>query len=219
MLDLVDRAAVASTAPDADAQPGAPATAPVSPPTPVSVEPPRPEAHFPVAPAPISDDGIEDDSQGYDAYAHAPPFRRRRNPARLWTYAAGAIALVLLGILGGLWWYGPQRVATLLGIQAAGFDTPLLIMSQVHPSQRTPSGNDLLPVSGRIVNSANTAQPVPDILVETLDVHGRAIYSWTIPHPTATIAARGSVPFNSATVDPPPNAVKLRFSFIGVTPK
>lgn len=222
-LDLVDRAgeAAALAAQAAVAEP--PSVAAVVPPSPaISPEPPRPVAPLPVAPADSIDEGREGydkGSDGYDVYAHAPPFRGRRNPARLWTYAAGAIAIVLLGTLGGLWWYGPERAFALLGIQAARFDTPLLIMSQVHPSQRTPSGNDLLPVSGRVINSADTAQPVPDILVEILDVRGRAIYSWTIPHPTATIAARGSVPFNSATVDPPANAVKLRFSFVGVAPK
>lgn len=211
--DLVDRAEAASAP---ALQPPAP---PPLPPLPIEQVTPHP---VPVGPTPTASDftvSSESGDAGFDAYAHSPPFRRRRNSARLWTYATAAIALVLTAALGGLWWYGPERTAALLGIKSAGFETPLLIMSQVHPSQRTPSGNELLPVSGRIVNSAESVQPVPDILVEILDVHGRVVYSWTIPHPAATIAPRGSLPFNSATVDPPQSAVKLRFSFIGSTPK
>ena len=187
---------------------------------PRAVPDPGPSASAPasvaaVPPAPIGEPAVEE----FDAYAHEPPFRPRRNPARTWTYVAGAIALVVIATLGALWWYGPERVATLLGVRAAQFDTPLLIMSEVHPPQHTPSGNDLLPVSGKIVNSSDTAQPVPDMLVEILDVRGRAIYSWRIPHPVPTLGARASVPFDSATIDPPANAVKLRFSFIGAAPK
>ena len=177
-----------------------------------------PDAVYPVeAPAAAAEpEAIDED---YDAYAHEPPFRPRRNPARVWTVVAIAVALVLLAALGALAWFGPERAATALGIRAAEFDTPLIIMSQVDPPQKTPSGNELLSVSGRIVNSAETAQPVPDILVEILNAQGRVIYSWTIPHPVATIPARGSVPFNSATINPPPSGVKLNFVFIGAVRK
>ena len=193
----------------------APAAAP--PAAPAVPAPVEPRAAAPALSAAALDDRFDDGE--IDAYAHEPPFRPRRNPARVWTIVATVVALLLTAAIGGVAWFGPARVMALAGLHGPQFDTPLLIMSQVHPAQKTPSGNELLPVSGRIVNSADTAQPVPDILVEVLDAHSRVVYSWTVPRPAATIAAHASIPFNSATVDPPMSATKLRFTFVGVVPK
>lgn len=151
----------------------------------------------------------------YDAYAHEPMFRPRRNPAKMWTAIAVAFALVLT--IGGAAaaWYGPSRVLSLFGISSGEFDVPLLIMPRTMEPSVKPNGTVLLPVSGRIVNPTDSAQPIPDILVEIRDQQGRVVYSWTIPRPAPTVAARGSVGFESATVNPPKNGTKLRFVFIG----
>jgi predicted Zn finger-like uncharacterized protein len=160
---------------------------------------------------------VTDHDKFYDAYSHEPPFRARRNPARMWTMAAISVALLLTTGGGALAWYGPSRVASLFGFANPEFDVPLLIMPRTLAPRTQPNGTVLLPVSGRIVNPTDSAQPVPDILVEVRDTQGRVVYSWTIPRPAPTIAARGSLPFESATVNPPRNATKLKFVFIGAS--
>ena len=119
------------------------------------------------------------------------------------------------GIGGAVAWYGPARVMALFGIGGGEFDVPLLIMAKADAPRTQQSGAVVLPVSGRIVNPTDSDQPLFDILVEMRDVQGRVVYTWTIPRPAPTVGPRKSVSFDSATVNPPKNAVKLKFVFIG----
>jgi predicted Zn finger-like uncharacterized protein len=197
--DLVERAEVAP-APEAPVPPVTPRSAPAALAQPDA--PAGPPAHA-----------------DYDAYAHEPPFRPRRNPARLWTIYALTVALILAGIGGAVAWYGSARVMALFGLGGAEFDVPLLIMAKADAPRTQASGAVVLPVSGRVVNPTDSDQPLYDILVEMRDGQGRVVYSWTIPRPAATVGPRKSVSFDSATVNPPKNAVKLKFVFIGATAK
>ena len=199
--DLVDRAAFAE--PVAAAAP---------------VAPPAVKSRVPAAPEPDPAGDAQDETD-YDAYAHEPPFRPRRNPARMWTIYAAAAALVLASIGGAVAFYGPARVMTLFGIGGAEFDVPLLIMAKADAPRTQASGAVVQPVSGRVINPTDTDQPLYDILVEMRDAGGRVVYSWTIPRPAATLGPRKSVSFDSATVNPPKNAVKMKFVFIGATVK
>jgi predicted Zn finger-like uncharacterized protein len=194
------------TAPEAP-----PVPAPVAPPPPIVAPPPPVEADPLVATARDPDPVADDD---FDPYAHRPPFRARRNPARTWTIAAIAFAVLIAGFGGATWWYGPNRIAGLFGFKPPEFDTPLLIMPQALEPQLKGT-NTVLPVAGRIVNPSDTAQPLFDILVEVRDAQGRTVYSWTVPRPAPTLAAKGSIPFESATVNPPKSGTKLKFTFIG----
>ena len=167
-------------------------------------------------PEPIAEPTIAADSD-YDAYAHEPPFRPRRNPAKIWTAYAVALAVVLTGIGGAVAWYGPSRVFALFGFGGGEFDVPLLIMAKADAPRSQASGAVVLPVSGRVINPTDSDQPLYDILVEMRDVQGRVVYTWTIPRPARTVGPRKSVAFDSATVNPPKNAVKLKFVFIGAS--
>ena len=156
----------------------------------------------------------EDD--GRDPFAHEPPFRPRRNPARLWTGIAVAVALLIAAIGGTLAWFGPARVSALLGLPVASADVPLLLQVPRTPEPRTlPNGNELLPISGRVVNPTDSVQPIPDILAEVRDSSGRTVYSWTIPRPAPSIKARGTVQFESAAINAPKGATALNLSFVG----
>lgn len=199
-LDLVERASVV---PEIVA---VPAPAPAVPRAPPPAPPPVEQAFSPVAAPATYDD---------DPYDHAPPFRPRRNPARTWTTIAVGVAVLIAVVGGAVAWFGPQRVASLFGLPAPQFDTPLLIMPRVLEPRIQENGNELLPVSGRIVNPTDTPQPLFDILAEIRDAQGRVVYSWTIPRPAQTVPARGAVSFESATVNPPKARAKLKFTFIG----
>lgn len=186
------------------------AAVPPPPPPPEPIIAPVPTAAFvdPVTPEP--------DGAGYDAYAHAPPFRPRRNPARRWTIAAAVAAILMVAALGAIQYFGTPGLAAWLGLQAAEVDIPLKIDIARKPERYTqPSGNELFTVSGRIINPTDKAQSVPDILAELRDSSGRVVYGWRIIPPVRKLPPQGSAEFDSAEMDVPKSAKELNLSFSG----
>jgi predicted Zn finger-like uncharacterized protein len=193
-----------------------------TPPIPAAAVPKTPQT-APVAPAP-SVEPVTTVDDGYDAFAHEPPFRPRRNPARGWTIIAAAVAAVLVAGLAALQYFGTPTMlsGTLarLGLPGGAVDVPLLLEVPRKPERRElPSGNELFALTGRVVNPTNEAQRVPDILAELRDAQGRVVYGWTITPPRRTIAPRGTIEFDSAEIDVPKGSKKLNLSFSGVPPK
>lgn len=159
---------------------------------------------------------------GIDAFAHRPPFRPRRNPARRWTIAAAAAGIVMLCGIALLAWFGTPTFATdlasRLGLPVAAPEVPLLLEVPRRPERRElESGNELFAITGRVINPTDKAQRVPDILAELRDSSGRKVYGWTITPPVRTLPPRGTVEFNSAEVDVPKGSRELNLSFSGAT--
>jgi hypothetical protein len=183
------------------------------------VAPPAPPI-APVLPDPVVSIPQYVDQPDYDAFAHQPPFRRRRNPARMWMLAAVAAAIVLLGGVGALQYFGTPTWLARLGLPVGAVDVPLLLQVPRKPDRRTlPSGNELFALTGRVVNPTSESQRVPDILAELRDARGRVVYGWTITPPKRTIGPRGSIEFDSAEIDVPKGAKALNLSFSGEKPK
>lgn len=203
------------------------------PPTPAPVAPhepapelPAPELPASVAPAPIAPivEPTADDGDDYDAFAHEPPFRPRRNPARRWTIVAVLVALLLLGGVAALQFFGTPTILTgalaRLGLPGGTVDVPLLLEVPRKPERRElPSGNELFALTGRVINPTDQPQRVPDILAELRDSQGRVVYGWTINPPKRTIPARGRIEFDSAELDVPKGAKNLNLSFSGAPDK
>ncbi len=155
-----------------------------------------------------------------DAFAHEPPFKARRNPARRWTLAALGAALLLGGGILAVMMFGTptlaSELASKLGLPVAKFDIPLLLEVPRKPERRTlESGNELFAVTGRVVNPTSKSQRVPDILAELRDAQGRVVFGWTITPPQRTLAPKSSIEFNSAEIDVPKGARALNLSFSG----
>ncbi|MFS0738054.1 zinc-ribbon domain-containing protein [Sphingomonas sp. 1P06PA] len=167
----------------------------------VPIPPPMPPMFAEEPPVAVADAGPVDD----------PDFRPRRNPAKLWTIAAVATAVLLLAALGAVMAFGSPALLAQLGLpvsQAVKLD----IVGDA--SRRTmESGNELLEVKGRITNPTDGAQPVPDIRAELRDASGRTVYSWTIARPVDRLPAGGTADFDSAAVDVPRGASALNLSF------
>src|SRR5512139_1959548 len=153
----------------------------------------------------------EEEAGLYDAFAHEPPFRPRRNPARLWTMLAIAAAVLMLIAAGAIYWFG------LPGIGGAGLarnETPLLLQVTRKPErQRMESGNELLAVSGRVVNPTDKTQRVPPIHAELRDPQGRIVYEWSICAPVSQLQPKQAVTFNSAEIDVPQGAKTFNVHF------
>jgi len=197
----------------------APQPAPRAPdPAPTTVEPVPPPA------TPDSEEPEDEVQARYDGPGETAPIhdnlpalpRRRRNVAKLLTIAAVIIALVLTATIGAVLAIGPDKLAEKVGLVPA--PVPLLIEMTGKPERReTASGNELLAVTGRVVNPTDQPQPVRDIRAELRDTQGRTVYSWTITRPVPMLAPGGSAEFDSAAVDIPRGAKNLHLSFIGPT--
>jgi hypothetical protein len=196
MLDLVARAEAA----------------PIAPP-PVA---PRMEAEVERQPAPPpAADPAASPYEDYDAFAHEPPFRPRRNPARRWTVAAIAAGIAMLAAAALVFYADLPGLAGQLFRPATG--TPLKIVSKP-VDQHTFNGNEIFAVSGIVLNPTDTRQPIPDIRADLRDAQKRIVFSWIIRPEATTLPPKGQVQFNSAQVNVPVNAQELVLSFSGEAP-
>jgi predicted Zn finger-like uncharacterized protein len=150
----------------------------------------------------------EEEPQNYDSFAHEPPFRARRNPAKMWTMLAAVAAVLMIAAIGAISYFGLPG-----GSKEAAAST-LVIQATRDPDRTTlESGNELLTVYGRVLNSGEKQQRVPPIKAELVDAQGRVVYAWSISAPVAELAPGKSTSFNSAVVDVPRGARRLRLDF------
>lgn len=221
---LFDMAA-ASPAPSAGAAVPEPSRAPTPAPDtatpdarPASEARPAPAA---AAPAPEAPRFVDPDAErvergervGFDAFAHKPPFRPRRNPMRRWTAAAVIAGISMLIGTAAIVYTGAPGIAARIGLPIGVAETPLLFDDQAIERRNLSSGNEVFAVSGRIVNPTGERQRVPDIRVALKDQQDRTVYSWAITPPQRELGPSGSVPFHSAKLDVPANAKALELSF------
>lgn len=201
------------------------APAPPPPPEPPAAQ--APQTIEPVPPPATADGEVPEDQvqARYDNVDEVPPVHDRQLPAhirprrrigRLLTIILAIVALLLLAGIGAVVAVGPDKLAERLGLVPAA--VPLVIEMTSKPERReTASGNELLAVTGRIVNPTDQPQTVRDIRAELRDNQGRTVYSWTITRPVPMLVPGGSAEFDSAAVDIPRGAKNLHLAFIGPT--
>lgn len=143
------------------------------------------------------------------SFAHEPPFKPRRNPAKLWTIAAIAFAALVLAAGAALYAFGaPQWMSSYRF--AAAEETPLLIELSREQDRRTlPDGTEYFAASGTIINPTTTDQKIPPMLVILRDAGGRIVYSWKMKAPAQSLAPGAKINFNEAKLDVPRAASQL----------
>ena len=183
----------------------------------------RAEAGTPIAPTPAPPPPAPPDVEiappgtapSYETFAHQPPIRARRNPARRWTMAAFAAGIAMMIGAGAILWGGAPGLAKQFGLQLGPEETPLRIVTNPIDRRDLDNGSTMFAISGKVVNPTNARQHVPEIRVELKDAQNRLVYSWPIRLEVTTLAPRGSVDFNSAKLDVPVNAKRMLLSFSG----
>lgn len=165
--------------------------------------------------APPSYAGSRTDADSYDAFAHAPPFRARRNTTRLWTIGAVAAGLLMLLGVAAILYVGAPGLATQLGLVTGADETPLRLRDNPIERRELDNGSELFAVSGQVTNPSDATQRVPDIRAELRDAQGRIVYSWTITPQKRTLTPGAAIDFNSAKLDVPSNSKRLELSFAG----
>lgn len=169
-----------------------------------SARPPMAAAPEPVVAAP-----------DYDAFAHRPPFRPRRNTSRRWTIIAVAAGLLMIAGIAAILFLGTPGVLSRIGLPVGSDETPLRLKDNPIERRELENGSELFAVSGQVTNPSTERQRVPDIRAELRDAQGRIVYSWTITPQQRTLNPGGSIDFNSAKLDVPSNSKRLELSFAG----
>lgn len=172
-----------------------------------------PASHTAPPTAPVTPPFVSETS----SFAHEPPFKPRRNPAKLWTIAAIAFACLVVLIGGTLYAFGTPN--WFQSYQMASVDdTPLLIeLSQKQDRRTLQDGTEYFAASGTIINPTDTEQSVPPMLVILRDASGRIVYSWKMKAPTKALAPGAKINFNEAKLDVPRAASQLEVGWADTT--
>ena len=141
-------------------------------------------------------------------FEHAPPFKPRRNTARLMMIAATVFAAAALGIASTVAWFGlpdwfPATRATFARAQP---DLVLDFPPNRQDRRRLPNGTEFFGASGTVTNVGSSERRVPTILVVMRDARERVVYSWEVVPPKRTLAPGESVTINEAVTDVPRTA-------------
>ena len=135
-------------------------------------------------------------------------------PKRKWPILLLLVLLVALAAIA-FWFLAPAELRARAGLASAK-ESQLYAVVSTGDYQRLASGNNLFTVSGRIVNSTDSRQPVPTIHAELLDASKqKIIHRWTISQPIESLDLNGSTPFNSAEVDVPEGGKYIRIRLGG----
>jgi predicted Zn finger-like uncharacterized protein len=121
------------------------------------------------------------------------------------------IALVIAALAAAFWFLAPPEWKARVGLGTAGV-SPLALVTTHMDRQQLESGNELLTVTGRVINPTSKEQDVPAIQAQLRSKAGKVVYSWTIAPPARTLPAGGSASFNSAEVNVPPGGDELTIS-------
>ncbi|WP_439486364.1 MJ0042-type zinc finger domain-containing protein [Blastomonas fulva] len=194
----------------------APQAAPEAAPAPGPAAPSDPEPDLPPLPRPVppisrpivasyADDSLADRPSSFN---HEPPFRPRRNPAKLWMLGAIAFALIASATAVAISVFGLPSALTSYSLPFAEVEPDLQIdFPPAKQERRTlPNGTEFFSASGTIRNLSKTAQDVPPMLVVLRDAQDRVVFNWIINPPVETLQPGQSADFRQAMVDVPRSA-------------
>ncbi len=163
--------------------------------------PPLPETARRVPPPVYADDDLS-------PFDHQPPFRRRRNPAKMWTIAGVAFALSMAGLGGAAWQFGlPKWLPG--AVQTFGEDRPDLVLSfppEKQDRRQLPNGTEYFGASGTVTNNGKEVRAIPQILIVLRDAQDKVVKTWEVPPPQDELAPGESVTINAAVTDVPKSA-------------
>jgi predicted Zn finger-like uncharacterized protein len=211
--DVAPRARPADAAPAPERSPAPPEERPrfVVPPPPSS----EPEVPPPLSAEPVQPHVGEATSSEFDAlesgssqFEAAPPFRRRRNTLKLWTWAAAIFAVLAAGAMAAVSYWGlPDWVPVSRPTFDVGQpDLQLDFPADQQERRQLPNGIEYFGASGTITNIGSEARNVPPILIVLRDARDRIVYSFEVQPPKRSLAPGESVTVNEAVTDVPRSA-------------
>ena len=123
------------------------------------------------------------------------------------------ILIVLAAALAvAIYFVAPPEWKARLGV-GAGATRQLTLVTTHMDRQQLASGNQLLTVTGRVINPTGSEQDVPPLHAQIRAHGGKVVYSWIIDPPARTLAPGASASFNSAEVNAPAGGDELTITF------
>jgi predicted Zn finger-like uncharacterized protein len=119
-----------------------------------------------------------------------------------------AIVIVVAALAAAFWFFAPPEWKARVGLGGIGA-SPLALVTTHMDRQRLESGNELLTVTGRVINPTSKDQAVPPLQAQLKSRNGKVVYSWTIAPPARSLPPGASASFNSAEVNVPPGGDEL----------
>jgi predicted Zn finger-like uncharacterized protein len=129
---------------------------------------------------------------------------RRRSPL----LAILVVIVIVIAAAAAFWFLAPPQLKARLGLAEIS-SSPLALVTTHMDRQRLESGNELLTVTGRVINPTAKEQDVPPLKAQLKTRAGKVVYSWTIAPPARSLAPGASASFNSAEVNVPPGGDQL----------
>lgn len=177
---------------------------------------PDPPAAVPQSELPAFDDGdppfddADDDHDSASQFEYRAPFTRRRNPLRMWTFAAVIFAMLATGTIFAVNYYGlPDWVP--LSRPTFGIGQPGLKLNFPEGDQRPEkldNGETIFRVRGSISNTSRETLAVPDLLVVFSDARERNIGDWVVVPPKRQLAPGETVTVTEAIANIPTGAAE-----------
>jgi predicted Zn finger-like uncharacterized protein len=197
---------------DAASEP-APEDAGVAPPAFDEDEPPLPEER--PSPPPVAEPEPVEEDHADSHFDPEPPFRRRRNPLKLWTWAAAIFAIVVAGlVLAVSYWGLPDWVPVSRPTFAAAQPNLQLDFPPEQQERRElTNGIEFFAASGTITNTGSTTERVPDVLIVLRDAQDRIVFSMEVPPPKRNLAPGETVAVTAAERDVPRGARYAEFGW------
>jgi predicted Zn finger-like uncharacterized protein len=119
------------------------------------------------------------------------------------------ILVVLAAALAVAFYFvAPPEWKARLGV-GTGATSQLALVTTHMDRQQLASGNQLLTVTGRVINPTGSEQDVPPLHAQIRTHGGKIVYSWIIDPPAKTLAPGASASFNSAEVNAPAGGDEL----------
>ncbi len=152
---------------------------------------------------------------GPSQFDYEPPFRPRRNPARMWTIAAALFAVVALGAVAATAWYGlpswlpfaqPMFAEEQQGLK---LDFPAKQQSR----RQLPDQTWFFEANGTVTNVSEVQRSVPTIILALRDSRQRVVYTGEITPPKRVLAPGESIRINEALVPVPPSGIEAEFGW------
>lgn len=178
----------------------------------IAVPPVREPDRTPSRPTVYEDDSLTSfrhAGESQSAFAHAPPFRPRRNLPKILMVAGVIFATVALAATVYVWAFGlPSWVPAARATFAQAQPELVLDFPPNRQDRRTlPNGTEFFGASGTITNVGGSELPVPPILIVMRDSRERIVYSWEVVPPRKRLAPGESININEAVTDVPKSAV------------
>jgi predicted Zn finger-like uncharacterized protein len=118
------------------------------------------------------------------------------------------VVLLVAAIAAAFYFLAPPDLKARLGL-GTGTASQLALIVTHRDRQQLESGNQLLTVTGRVINPTSKEQEIPPLQAQLRSKGGQVVYSWTIAPPARTLPAGASASFNSAEVNVPPGGEEL----------